>query len=157
MMERFTLKGGKAILLDNARAKLIHDAFASKAKPTSVARDRTAERRSKTENMNSSERRFYNECLAHDEDHEIHIQPQKWFSLRGPGNNTYTPDFLEIDHAEGVVRVHEVKGGYRGPGWEQGYERYKRAACQYDHGIVEFWMHELIKGKWKHIRFRETD
>ena len=41
----------------------------------------------------------------------------------------YIPDFIVF--GPGPARVIEVKGGYRGPGAEQGYERYKRAALQY--------------------------
>lgn len=38
----------------------------------------------------------------------------------------YTPD-LVLYHETGRVELLEVKGNYRGPGWEQGYERYRRA------------------------------
>jgi hypothetical protein len=57
-------------------------------------------------------------------------QPTRLFPLAGGG--TYTPDFLAWERSgAGGVWVIEVKGGYRGPGAEQGYDRYKRAALQY--------------------------
>jgi len=37
------------------------------------------------------------------------------------------------------VRLVEVKGGYRGPGWEQGLERYKRARAEYPALRFELW------------------
>lgn len=59
----------------------------------------------------------------------IIAQPTRLFPLAGGGS--YTPDFLAWKPGDTGVLVVEVKGGYRGPGWEQGYERYKRAALQY--------------------------
>jgi len=56
-------------------------------------------------------------------------QPTRLFPLAGGG--TYTPDFLAWEPSGAGVWVIEVKGGYRGPGWDQGYDRYKRAALQY--------------------------
>lgn len=56
-------------------------------------------------------------------------QPTRLFPLAGGG--TYTPDFLAWEPMTSCVWVIEVKGGYRGPGCEQGYERYRRAALQY--------------------------
>lgn len=56
-------------------------------------------------------------------------QPTRLFPLAGGG--TYTPDFLAWEPMTSCVWVIEVKGGYRGPGAEQGYDRYKRAALQY--------------------------
>ncbi|MBO4620355.1 MAG: hypothetical protein J5654_09630 [Victivallales bacterium] len=65
-------------------------------------------------------------------------QPTRLFPLAGGG--TYTPDFLAWNPSDGSILVVEVKGGYRGPGWEQGMERYKRAAAQYDGGPLKFTM-----------------
>lgn len=59
----------------------------------------------------------------------IIAQPTRLFPLAGGG--TYTPDFLAWEPMTSCVWVVEVKGGYRGPGAEQGYDRYKRAALQY--------------------------
>ena len=43
----------------------------------------------------------------------------------------YTPDFFMVpliaERRDNLPCIVEVKGGYRGPGWEQGYERFKRA------------------------------
>jgi hypothetical protein len=40
---------------------------------------------------------------------------------------TYTPDLVVYEYEPCRFRLVEVKGGYRGPGWEQGYERFRRA------------------------------
>jgi len=57
-------------------------------------------------------------------------QPCRLFPL--PDIGTYTPDFLAWKpEAEGVMVV-EAKGGYKGPGADQGEERYRRAAAHYD-------------------------
>jgi len=39
---------------------------------------------------------------------------------------SYRPDFAVVVNGC-TVRLIEVKGGYKGPGWEQGVERYRRA------------------------------
>lgn len=73
----------------------------------------------------------------------ICAQVRNLFPLAGGG--TYIPDFVVLS-PQGA-RVVEVKGGYRGPGWEQGRERYKRAAAQYSGKAgVSFELWE-VKGK----------
>lgn len=67
----------------------------------------------------------------------VFCQPSRFFKLEGGG--TYTPDFLVFREGQPVVVV-EVKGGYKGPGAEQGIERYKRAAAQWDGPIFKFQM-----------------
>ena len=59
----------------------------------------------------------------------IIAQPTRLFPLAGGGS--YTPDFLAWELMSFGILVIEVKGGYKGPGAEQGYDRYKRAALQY--------------------------
>lgn len=68
------------------------------------------------------------------------IQPPRFFEFED--GDTYTPDFLLLAGGRGQV-VAEIKGGYRGPGWEQGWERFKRAAAVFgrDRGR-EFWLCE---------------
>lgn len=39
----------------------------------------------------------------------------------------------------GVLILVEVKGGYKGPGWEQGLERYMRARAEYPALLFELW------------------
>ena len=73
------------------------------------------------------------------------VQPTNLLPL--PGGGTYTPDFVAWDErpdAEKVLYIIEVKGGYRGAGWEQGYERYRRAAQFYNGraGIFKFLLME---------------
>lgn len=86
--------------------------------------------------LNKTEARFLDwlERNAKGEDDLLVVQPPRLFELEGGG--TYTPDFILLTHT-GLV-VYEVKGGYRGPGWEQGIERYKRAAAQYAGRRVRF-------------------
>lgn len=79
---------------------------------------------------------------------DIIAQPTRLFPLAGGGS--YTPDFLAWVPGEPGVLVVEVKGGYRGPGWEQGYERYRRAALQYSCHLP--WSFALLT--W-HARRRE--
>ena len=68
---------------------------------------------------------------------EIRVLAQpRIFSLEGGG--TYTPDFVAVTPSG--IEVYEVKGGYRGPGWEQGHERYKRAALQWACPFIKFTM-----------------
>ena len=60
----------------------------------------------------------------------IIAQPTRLFPLAGGG--TYTPDFLAWELMASCVWVVEVKtAGAHYHGWEQGYDRYKRAALQY--------------------------
>lgn len=68
------------------------------------------------------------------------VQPPRFFEFED--GDTYTPDFLLLAGGRGQV-VAEIKGGYRGPGWEQGWERFKRAAAAFgrDRGR-EFWLCE---------------
>ena len=68
------------------------------------------------------------------------IQPPRYFEFED--GDTYTPDFLLLAGGRGQV-VAEIKGGYRGPGWDQGWERFKRAAAAFgrDRGR-EFWLCE---------------
>ena len=78
--------------------------------------------------MNKTEARFL-EILKRDYKGALVIpQPTRFF--RFPNGDTYTPDFLVIN-GDGVF-VFEVKGGYRGPGWQQGYERYHRAKERFE-------------------------
>ena len=68
------------------------------------------------------------------------IQPPRFFEFED--GDTYTPDFLLLAGGRGQV-VAEIKGGYRGPGWEQGWERFKRASAAFgrERGR-EFWLCE---------------
>ncbi len=72
------------------------------------------------------------------------VQPPRFFQFED--GDTYTPDFLLLVEGRGQVVV-EVKGGYRGAGWEQGWERFKRAAAVFGREFGsergrEFWLCE---------------
>lgn len=75
--------------------------------------------------MTAAERVVY--AQLKDKGAHVAQQVRNLFMLDGGG--MYIPDFIVF--GPGPARVIEVKGGYRGPGAEQGYERYKRAALQY--------------------------
>lgn len=96
------------------------------------------EARTRLDRCNKTEMRFYWEWLEEKDGfgNVVIVQPPRFFELQGGG--TYTPDFVEV-RPSGVV-VWEVKGGYKGPGWEQGIERYKRAALQYNNNYITFRM-----------------
>jgi len=69
-------------------------------------------------------------------------------ALRLPltGGGMYTPDLLVLRQGQPPLCV-EVKGGYRGAGWEQGYERYRRAAYEWG-PWMEFALWERRRGEW---------
>ena len=80
----------------------------------------------------------------------IIAQPTRLFPLAGSGS--YTPDFLAWRSGEPGVWVVEVKSaGAHYHGWEQGYDRYKRAALQYSQPGSP-WRYALLT--W-HARRRE--
>lgn len=65
-------------------------------------------------------------------------------------NTSYTPDFMFM-HPWVTTTLIEVKGGYRGPGWEQGMERYRRAKEKWGKWFVfELW--EKKDGEWRVTR-----
>lgn len=68
-------------------------------------------------------------------DFRICQQVRNLFPL--PGGNVYIPDFVLV-YPNGLMRVIECKGGYKGPGFEQGIERYKRTAQLYDSPMCRF-------------------
>jgi hypothetical protein len=108
--------------------------------------------------MNKTEARMYGRLLATGHARrDIFPQPCRFFRLSGGG--TYTPDFLVFDVAVGVCQVIEVKGGYRGPGWEQGVERYKRAALEYGGAGSPFrfsmYTWDRKHGEWKDEAWQE--
>ena len=77
----------------------------------------------RTRRMNKTEARFLEVLRRLHPDGLIVEQPTRFFRFRN--GDSYTPDFIVI--ASGAITSYEVKGGYRGAGWEQGYERYHRA------------------------------
>lgn len=114
----------------------------------------TASTRGRVDSLNKTERRFYESLIPElfkGQDYIVIVQPTRLFELTGGG--TYTPDFLVCTNDS--IHVCEVKGQYRGPGWEQGVERYKRAAAQFNVLCIHFamytWMpkeQRWILSKW---------
>lgn len=107
--------------------------------PSAALPSKIDARNAKLDNMpklNKTEMRFFRDCLA-DADGVVIAQPTRFFRLTGGG--TYTPDFILI-HGGGV-NVYEIKmKGARYHGWEQGYERYKRAAYEFSRLCIVFIM-----------------
>ena len=99
------------------------------------------------DSINKTERRYYDTFLADRDgvDCTVLVQPPRLFELEGGG--TYTPDFLVINE-KGCVSV-EIKGGYKGPGAEQGVERWKRAAAQWADERISF-----VMATWKRKEMR---
>lgn len=114
--------------------------IAERFKPQSAALPTASNARTRLEACNKTETLFHEylqRSLYAGQAVSIIVQPSRFFELVGGG--TYTPDFMVFRHdGLGAVTVFEVKGGYRGPGWEQGYERYKRAALEWDGCIFKF-------------------
>lgn len=110
--------------------------------PSAAIPSKIDAKNAKLENMpklNKTEMRFYRDVLADLESEGVVIvaQPTRFFRLTGGG--TYTPDFILIDG--GGVTVYEVKmKGAHYAGWEQGYDRYKRAALEYSRRCITFIM-----------------
>jgi hypothetical protein len=62
---------------------------------------------------------------------------------------TYRADFLLV-YLSRYPTLIEVKGGYTGPGWEQGMERYRRARTQWENVFAfELWEWEGKTKRWK--------
>ena len=74
-------------------------------------------------------------------------------ALRLPlaGGGEYRPDLVAWSPGCASLLVVEVKGGYRGPGWEQGYDRYKRAALEWDGAPLVFVRFERDGSRWRRI------
>jgi len=87
--------------------------------------------------MNKTEARGFEMLKRMYKRHWIIPQPTRLFNLLGGG--TYTPDFLLIcvDTSDRSY-VFEIKGGYKGPGYEHGMERFKRAAAQFHCAGLQF-------------------
>jgi len=103
-------------------------ALFGKAEPQKKG-DALPEEKRTSKKMNKTEARFANVIGIGYKNYHVISQPTRFFPLQGGG--TYTPDFLLIAKDASTDLVFEIKGGYKGAGWEHGMERYKRAAAQY--------------------------
>ncbi len=113
-------------------------------------------RRTRADGVNKSERDFMRviEQMHAESEYVVLTQPPRLFELAGGG--TYTPDYLVV--TPGGAVVYEVKGGYGGPGAEQGVERFKRAAAQWDSPVLVFVLAVRDKsaaGGWRLEAWRE--
>lgn len=84
--------------------------------------------------MNKTEARFYELLKSEYANEESVIIPQPTRFFRFDNGDTYTPDFIVLC-ATGML-VYEVKGGYKGAGYEQGYERYHRAKEKFESQVL---------------------
>lgn len=77
--------------------------------------------------LNRTEKRYYDTYLRdrRESGEALVMCQQVRIPLEGGGG--YIPDFVVWQ--DGGVEIIEVKGGYKGDGWEQGWDRYKRAAA----------------------------
>jgi hypothetical protein len=69
-------------------------------------------------------------------------------TLRFSDGTSYRPDYTAITH-QGEIWHIEVKGGYRGWGWEQGYERFRRARDVFQCPGVRLVLATKSKNGWK--------
>lgn len=93
-----------------------------------------------TPKMNKTETRFLREHLApwaKERGCLIIPQPMRFFRLTGGG--TYTPDFLVLHPCGASVFEVKMEGAHY-HGWEQGYDRYKRAAFEFSRPWLSFVM-----------------
>jgi hypothetical protein len=94
--------------------------------------------------MNKTEERFYNHLKLSTNPARVLVIPQPTRLFRFDDGDTYTPDFLCVEFAEeGLSRVVAVEVKMEGAhynGWEQGYERYKRAKERFSQFGIEFKM-----------------
>lgn len=74
----------------------------------------------------------------------VYVQPHPK-PIKLSDGQEFRVDFLLIFDG-GTYQYAEVKGGYKGPGWEQGHERYKRARAE--HPMVRFGMYEWTGKEW---------
>ena len=99
--------------------------------------------------LNRTERRYYDDFLREmrETGRALVMSQQVRIPLEGGGG--YIPDFVIWAH--GVVEVVEIKGGYKGAGWEQGWDRYKRAAAYLERFGVKCKLAEWMpmEKKWK--------
>jgi hypothetical protein len=71
------------------------------------------------------------------------------FTLPLEGGGTYRADFVCI-YLSRYPTLIEVKGGFKGPGWEQGIERYRRARTQWEKVFgFELWDWDKETQRWK--------
>lgn len=107
------------------------------SKPSEEERPALPAERQTRRALNKVEATFKRQLLDIVRDGTIIEQPTRHFQLTGGG--TYTPDFLT--YSPSGVDVWEVKEkGAHYAGWEQGYERYRRAALEHHRPWLRFHM-----------------
>ena len=106
--------------------------------------------------MNKTERRFFDTFLRDDWAAGKTLVLAQHVRVPLPGGGTYCPDFVVVE--DGAVRLYEIKGGYKGAGWDQGWERYKRAAAYLEKFGVMCFLAEWTKRKnWAFTGWRYND
>jgi hypothetical protein len=76
--------------------------------------------------------------------------------LRFADGTRYRPDYTAVTN-QGELWHIEVKGGYRGPGWEQGYERFRRARDVFQQPGVRLVLATKGKNGWEIQGVNETE
>lgn len=104
--------------------------------------------------MNKSEMRFFDAHLRDGYERGLCLVLAQQVRIPLPGGGVYVPDFVVYNHL-GALEIYEVKGGYRGPGWEQGYERFKRAAAYLVKFGIGCWLAEWKEKKWNLKRWTD--
>ena len=141
------LKVSDAVRRRNPSIFLPESSWKNPAEPAREEKQAAGKRRSvldsqrpRKERLNKTETRFLHWLDLHvkQRNNIIIVQPPRLLELEGGG--TYTPDFIVVQ--PWGMDLYEVKGGYEGPGWEQGIERYKRAAAQYASATMRFTLAE---------------
>lgn len=130
-----------------------------KANTAKTAKNASAEKaqtecRRRMDTLNKTERRYYDTFLAEEVANGVPVIVQAPRFLELDGGGTYTPDFVVV--REWGLEIVEIKGGYMGPGWEQGIERYRRVAAQYDSDRMRFRMAtwDRKRMQWKIVEWK---
>lgn len=123
------------------------------AEPSPAPAKPKAPRRPAAENK--SEQYWHRRLIEEHPGAHVVAQAKGYFVLPGT-SDTYTPDLMVV-HGFLPIEVWEVKGGYRGPGYDQGLERYKRTAQEFSDGVrYQFYLAEKSKTGWTVRKWNNT-
>ena len=115
----------------------------------SIAESKPKEKRSQGRKLNATEARCK---LALMVKYPTAIILSQALQLAFEDGTSYRPDFMvKFPHCEDEdPLLVEVKGGYKGPGWEQGTERYRRAKDVFGKWFgFEMWTWKSKEKRWE--------